>query len=228
MHAALPSIPGFEVAASSRPRSRGGGDYHAVFTSPGRRRMTVAVGDVAGHDATAARLVEIAGGLLKSRAAMPGRLGELMTSINRGLTRHLRCGRYMTLFLAVMMAEDRSIHWVSAGHAPVLAYDPMADMFAEVPGHDIPLGVDPEWTYRELDHTGWAAGALLVIGTDGIWEARNPLGEMYGRERLIERVHAARTRNAAAIVAAVDADLAGFRRDRPPDDDATLLVVKAV
>lgn len=221
-----PSIPGFEVAVSSRPRSFGGGDYHAVVAQPGG--MAVAVGDVAGHDALAAHLMEVAGRLLHSQPPLPGSLGALMDGVNRSLMPHMRAGRFMTLFLAVLMAADRSVHWVSAGHGSVFAYDPLSDRFGDVPGHDIPLGIDPDWRYHEMDHTGWGNGALLVVGTDGIWESRAPDGTMYGRRRLMERVHAARHGSASAIVTAVEADVESFRRDRPPDDDATLLVVKAV
>lgn len=223
-----PSIPGFDVAVSSRPRSFGGGDYHAVVTSPGGASMAVAVGDVAGHDALAAHLMEVAGRLLHAQPPLPGTLAALMDGVNRNLMAHMRAGRFMTLFLAVMVAMDRSVHWVSAGHAPVFAYDPVSDGFGEVPGHDIPLGIDPDWRYHELDHTGWANGALLVVGTDGIWEARDPAGTMYGRRRLMECVRRARAGSAASIVTAVEADVEAFRRGRPPDDDATLLVVKAV
>lgn len=223
-----PCVPGFDFAVSSRPRGVDGGDYHAVFAPPGRAAMAVAVGDVAGHDAEAAHLKGIAGRLLHRRVARPGRLAPLMGAVNRDLAPHMRAGRFMTLFLAVMVAADRSIHWVSAGHGPVLAYDPVTDSFGEVPGQDIPLGIDPDWRYHELDHTGWATGALLVVGTDGIWEQRNPAGEMYGKGRLMARVHALRHSAAAAIVAAVEGDLVAFRRDCPPGDDATLVVVKAV
>lgn len=223
-----PCIPGFDVAVSSRPRSFGGGDYHAVVTAPGGVSMAVAVGDVAGHDSLAAHLMEVAGRLLHRQPPLPGTLGELMDGVNRSLMPHMRAGRFMTLFLAVMVAAGRSVHWVSAGHAPVLAYDPRSDHFDEVPGHDIPLGIDPEWRYRELSHSGWGNGALLVVGTDGIWEARNPGGTMYGRSRLMRRVRAARHGSAAAIVTAVEQDVETFRHGRAADDDATLLVVKAV
>lgn len=225
---ALPCIPGFDFAVSSRPRLQRGGDYHAVFKPDGRGCIAVAVGDVAGHDPLAAQLREIAEPLLRRHAPQPGELGQYMDDVNRDLTPHMQAGRFMTLFLAVMVAEDRSIHWVSAGHAPVLAYNPLADRFGEVPGQDIPLGIDADWRYHEQDHTGWATGALLVVGTDGIWETRSPDGEMYGKGRLMARVRAARRATAAAIVAAVEADVDAFRRDSPPIDDATLVVVKAV
>lgn len=164
----------------------------------------------------------VASRLLRERAVIPG--GE---NVNRKLA-PMQAGRFMTLFLAVMVGETRSIHWVSAGHAPVIAYDPVADRFGEVPGSDIPLGIDPDWHYHEAKHTGWSTGALLVVGTDGIWEARNPSGEMYGKKRLLRIVRESRQLDAAAIVHAVNADVAAFRQGRPPGDDATLVVVKAV
>ncbi|MCR6632104.1 MAG: serine/threonine-protein phosphatase [Magnetospirillum sp.] len=221
-------LNGFDFAGSSRPRYLRGGDYHDIFVPPDRASMAVAVGDVAGHDALAAHLMRLAGALLKRRQAVPGELAELMEGVNRELMPRMRAGRFMTLFLAVMVAGDRSIHWVSAGHGPVLAYDPEADSFAEVPGQDIPLGIDPDWRYHEMDHVGWSAGALLVVATDGIWEQRNKQGEMYGRKRLMRAVRTMREAPAAAIVAAVEADVDAFRQGVPPGDDATLVVVKAI
>lgn len=220
-------IPGFDFAGTSQSRYQMGGDYHEIFVPPGKASMAVAVGDVAGHDAVAARLMEVASGLLRGKAAIPGGLASMMESVNRELA-PMQAGRFMTLFLAVMVGETRSIHWISAGHAPVIAYDPVADRFGEVPGSDIPLGIDPDWHYHEHNHTGWSAGALLVVGTDGIWEARNPSGEMYGKKRLLQVVRATRRLDAASIVHAVNADVAAFRQGRSPGDDATLVVVKAV
>jgi len=108
-----------------------------------------------------------------------------------------------------------------------MAYDPVADRFEEVMGLDIPLGIDPKWRYHELVHVGWPAGAVLVVGTDGVTEARNPDGEMYGIERMRLAVRAAAGASADGIMRAVSADLEIFRRGRPQDDDVTLVVVKA-
>lgn len=224
---ALP-VAGFDFAGASFARYAKGGDYHDIFAPPGGTTVAVVVGDVAGHDALAARLMKVAAGLLRDRIAEPGRLATLMAGVNRDLTPYMRAGRFMTLFMAVMVGATRSIHWVSAGHAPVFAYDPVADRFADVPGKDIPLGIDPDWHYHEMAHTGWPAGMLLIVGTDGIWEARNPSGEMYGKERLCQAVREARAGSAADIVEAVTLDLAAFRQGRPQGDDVTLVVVKAL
>lgn len=221
-------VSGFDFAGTSFARYKKGGDYHDIFAPPDGGSVAVAVGDVAGHDALAARLMKVAALFLRQRVAEPGQLGEMMDGVNRHLVPVMQAGRFMTLFMAVMVGATRSIHWVSAGHAPVMAYDPVEDRFDEVPGKDIPLGIDPDWRYHELAHTGWATGALLIVGTDGIWEARNPAGEMYGRERMCRAVRAARGSSAAEIIEAVTMDLAAFRQGRPQDDDVTLVVVKAL
>lgn len=225
-----PKIPvaGFDYAGASFARYKKGGDYHDIIASSDGGRVAVAVGDVAGHDALAVRLRKVAALFLRERVAEPGRLGDVMDGVNRDLLPYMEAGRFMTLFMAVIVGATRSIHWVSAGHGPVIAYDPIRDRFEDVPGNDIPLGIDRDWHYREQAHTGWATGALLVVGTDGIWEARNPAGEMYGRDRLCESVRAARAGSAAEIVEAVTMDLAAFRQGRPQGDDVTLVVVKAL
>lgn len=225
------TVPGFDLSGTSLFRYARGGDYHDIFLPGGDRddgRVAVAVGDVAGHDAQAARLMALARDLLRAHAAVPGELAQVVTAVNRDLAAHLRAGRFMTLFLAVLVSESRSIHWVNAGQGVAVAYDPVADRFREMGGPDIPLGIDPDWRFSELDHTGWPTGAMLVIGTDGVWETRDGRGEMYGTERLCRAVRAHRDRPAADIVAAVTRDLAAFRGARPQEDDVTLVVVKAV
>ncbi|MGE5503681.1 MAG: PP2C family protein-serine/threonine phosphatase [Actinomycetota bacterium] len=228
--AAAPAVAGFDVAGRSVYCDETGGDYYDFFVPPGAGpdRLAVVVGDVAGHGVAAALSMTAARALLRSRPAEPGRLAELAAGVNHDLADHLHGGRFMTVFLAVLAAESRSMHWVSAGHGPAIAYDPEQDRFDEIGGLDIPLGVDPDWRFHELSHTGWPTGAVLVIGTDGMWEARDPDGAMYGQDRLCRVVRATCRRPAAEIVEAVTADLAAFRRGRALHDDATLVVVKAL
>ncbi len=99
------------------------------------------------------------------------------------------------------------------------------DRFEELAGKGLPLGVNAAGVYsesgRSLDN-----GRLLVIGTDGIWETRNPAGEMFGKERFraLIRTHAHFPADAIlqAIIAAVDE----FRGPQSTEDDITLIVVK--
>lgn len=225
-----PRVAGFELAGTSLFRYAEGGDYYDIFIPAGgcRGRVAVAVGDAAGHDQLAASLMDRARLLLRSRPLEPLHLAETVAGMNRELCATARAGRFMTLFLAVLVSDSRSMQWVSAGHDPAIAYDPGGDRFQEVSGMDIPLGIDPDWRFHELSHTGWPTGAVLLVGTDGIWEARNLTGEMYGKERLRAVLRRACGGSAQDILDAVTADVERFRQGREQNDDVTLVVVKAV
>ena len=114
-----------------------------------------------------------------------------------------------------------------SGHDPALLYDPAADTFTELAGRGIPLGIDAGWRYETHVVPRLPAGAILALGTDGIWEARGPDGAMYGKERLKSAVRAAASRDAAGIVRAVLDDLETFLAGEARHDDVTLVVVKA-
>lgn len=68
---------------------------------------------------------------------------------------------------------------------------------------------------------------MLVVGTDGIWEARNEAGEMYGKQRLRELLLSMRGESAQAVCDAVIAAVAAFRGSEAQTDDITLVVVRA-
>ncbi len=224
-----PRMDGFDIAGKSIYCDETGGDYYD-FLELARldaRHLGVAVGDVTGHGVAAALLMTTARALLRSRAAQPGSLSEMMTDINRHLAEDTHQGRFMTLFYGVLDGEQRSVNWVSAGHEPALLYNPGTDSFAEITGPDIPLGIDPEWRYQELSRDGWEPGEVLVIGTDGIWETRDPDGNMFGRDAFRDLIRRHADESADELCAAITEAVVRFRRHRPQEDDATLVVIKA-
>ncbi len=132
----------------------------------------------------------------------------------------------MTLFYAEIDHLLNSIRWVRAGHDPGILYDPRSDRFEELAGQGgLPLGVFEEAVYEEY-HRSLAPGQVIAIGTDGIWEARNSQGLMFGRQMLqkVMREHADRT--SAEIVQQVLEALKQFLFPLDIQDDATLVVVK--
>lgn len=228
--AAPPVIPGFDIAGLSDYCDETGGDYYDFLPLPevGPGAVAVMIGDVAGHGIAAALLMTTVRALLRSRAPLPGQLARLTGEVNRQLCRDAHAGRFMTLFVAALDAEARRIHWVGAGHDPGFIYFPHGNTFQEIAGTDIPLGVDPDWQYHELSHVGWTPGTVMLLGTDGIWETRDPSGAMFGKDRLREVIRANADRPAADIAAAVTAALRRFRGRRPAVDDVTLVVVRAL
>ena len=114
-----------------------------------------------------------------------------------------------------------------AGHDPALLYDPEEDRFEELKGGGMALGVDPDLRYRAVTREV-SDGQVILLGTDGIWEARSPAGEMLGKEpvrRLLrERAH----QSADEILAALADRVQAFIGDGRPEDDLTMVVVKIV
>jgi len=135
-------------------------------------------------------------------------------------------GRFMTLFYAEIDSKDRCIRWVSAGHDPALVYDSRSGEFGELGGQSgLPLGVFEDARYEEY-HRELADGQVLVIGTDGIWEARNREGRMFGKLLLQQVIRDNVVRPSAEIIEKVLEALKQFLFPLDIQDDATLVVVK--
>jgi phosphoserine phosphatase RsbU/P len=124
--------------------------------------------------------------------------------------------------------ERDEIRWASAGHDPVLQFLPGHDggHFRELQGGDYPLGVMDKLVYQEYRTAGLAKGSVLLIGTDGIWEARNPDGEMFGKDRLRNVIRANAEGSADEIAEAIERSVRVFGDGRAIQDDITFVVVK--
>ena len=117
-------------------------------------------------------------------------------------------------------------HWVRAGHDPAIFYDPGSDTFEELGGSGIALGVDENWNYKAYEKTGLDKGQIIFLSTDGIWEAFNPKGEMFGKERICDIIRKNSVLSAEEIVHKMFAALKSFQQGAPIEDDITLVVVK--
>ena len=118
------------------------------------------------------------------------------------------------------------MHWINAGHEPALLYDPETDRFEELSGGgNLPLGIlkDAEYTGGQLK---LRAGQIIVIATDGIREAPNRYGEMFGKASLCNVVRQNAAASAEDILNAVFTALEIFQFGHKSDDDMTLVVIK--
>jgi sigma-B regulation protein RsbU (phosphoserine phosphatase) len=226
--AAPPEVPGLDVAGAAIPCDETGGDYfdYRAVSRDGEVCLDAAVGDVTGHGVPSALLMATARALLLATedSETPG---ERVTRANRLLCRDVGdSGRFMTLFAMEVRPRAGIVCSVRAGHDPAMVYDPVADAFEQWPGKGLPLGIVPDYRYEETVMPFAKPGLVLCIGTDGIWESRDQSGAMYGKDRFMAVVRRAARGSAAAVVAAVLADLAAFRGPARQEDDVTLVVVK--
>jgi serine phosphatase RsbU (regulator of sigma subunit) len=220
---------GLDIAGRSLFCDQTGGDYYDYFekSDSASRTISIVAGDVSDHGLPSALLMTTARAFLRECASRPGSVSTIVGHVNRHLTHDVQAsGRFMTLFYAEIDCTDRRIHWVSAGHEPALVYDPRSGEFGELGGQGgLPLGVFEDARYEEY-HRELAAGQVLVIGTDGIWEARNREGRMFGKLLLQQVIRDNVVRPAAEIVEKVLEALKQFLFPLDIQDDATLVVVK--
>ncbi|MGD2187370.1 MAG: SpoIIE family protein phosphatase, partial [Desulfobacterales bacterium] len=226
-----PEVAGLDIAGQSIYCERTGGDYYDYLemSDAHQGKIGIVVGDVSGHGISAALLMASARSSLRQRALISGNIAQIVSDVNRQLTRDVEeSGRFMTLFCSEIDTHSQRIRWVRAGHEPAIFYDPAASKFEELRGPGMALGVDESWQYEEKQKRGLTKGQIIVFGTDGIWEAHNAKGEIFGKESLFEIIRQYAEGSAKQIVAAIIDALNRFRHDVIPEDDVTLVVVKVV
>ena len=227
-----PCVPGFELAGASISCDSTGGDYYDYLPHPdpaASSGFSVAVGDVSGHGIPAALLMASVRAFIRARATMPGMLGEMLSDVNRLMSRDTgQSGRFMTLFWLAIDPERGHLTYVKAGHDPALVYNPRTNTFQELDVKGIPLGVESCWGFEQGSRRGFEAGEVIAIGTDGIWECRNKAGEMYGKARLRQVIADHSSLHARDILQAVLDDVKNFQGQAQRQDDMTLVVLKAL
>lgn len=226
-----PSNPRFgshDIAAVSEYCNETGGDYYGFIprrTDDGES-LVIAVGDVSGHGIPAALLMASARAYIRSQSACGDSLDDIVARVNELVAEDTDLtGRFMTLFL-LELTEGSAVRWVRAGHDPALVYSPKDDAFTELRGEGLPLGVLAQGDFAVNELPDMPAGSIIVIGTDGIWEAMSPDGAMFGKERLKDVVRANRNLAASELIREILAAVNRFRESGMKADDMTIAVVR--
>lgn len=227
--ASAPRIPGLDIAGRSDPCQEVGGDYFDYLYGPGYPAGTlkVVVGDISGHGVDSALLMTSARAFIRMRAAEKGRPSLVVAAMNRDLAADMgESGHFMTLFYLEIDPRRRSAQWVRAGHEPALVYRPAEDRFEDLVGEGIPLGIEKTTGFSDQRLAALAPGAVIALGTDGVWEANDPKGRIFGKDRFRELIRANAARPAAQIIERVFDELNRYTRGLSPQDDITLVIVK--
>ncbi len=171
----LPQIPGYAVSSAYRPAQVVGGDFFQIFATPGDAVLVV-MGDVSGKGLKAAMTVALIVGAVRMLAETMDCPAEILAGLNRRLYGRMR-GGFVTC-VALRLDADGDCQVANAGHLPPFVNG--EEM--ELPGA-LPLGLVSETGYATTT-VRLAEGDRVVLYTDGLPEARNAAGELFGFERL--------------------------------------------
>lgn len=226
-----PKLAGFEIAGRCRYCDETGGDYFDFIhlPDPENKMMGIVLGDVTGHGVGAALLMASARSILRSASLhFTGDLAELMTQFNNQLSEDTGDDKFMTLFYGALNGQDRTLTWASGGHDPALWYHQKTGAFEELPNTGPLTGYMKNMPYEQAGPVNLEIGDVLLVGTDGIWEAEDPAGQPYGKERLRELIQTKQNQSAEQIAEAVIQSVEDFCTPTVPEDDITLIVIRAV
>jgi serine phosphatase RsbU (regulator of sigma subunit) len=223
---AFPSEQRFEIAASMEPAREVGGDLYDFFMLDDDRLFFL-VGDVSGKGLEASIFMAVSKALCKSAALRRGQpIQELMVEANAEVARENSEGLYVTVFAGVLDARTGVLEYCNAGHpAPlVLARDGGITRLAD--GGGPPLCVLEQFAYVAAVHRA-APGDIICVVSDGVTEAMNGGGELYGADRLTRVLEShGSAASPAAIGEAIRADVSRFAENAEVADDLTLLVLR--
>jgi CheY-like chemotaxis protein len=201
------------------------GDYVDSIDLPDGRTALV-IGDVCGHGLGAALFVAAARAVIRTGFADGLDPATIVDRTNRFLCRDMHGGRFLTLFLGVHDPVREELWYLNAGQSPPLV---LGDHGAfELPATSVPLGLSAESPRASGVEAPFHAGEMLLAYTDGLIEARDSQGELFGRER-VRRIAVDRdpgTTPGTLVTTLHDAVLA-FTDGRGTRDDLALLVYRA-
>jgi serine phosphatase RsbU (regulator of sigma subunit)/CHASE2 domain-containing sensor protein len=218
-----------DLAATMLTAREVGGDLYDFFRLD-HRRLFLLVGDVAGKGLSASIFMAVSKALCKStalRSATPD-MGALLATANEEISRDNPQMLFVSAFAAILDLVSGELAYCNAGHENPCLVHPDDDAVRRVAdGDGPPLCAVDGFPYRGA-RLGLRPDELVCVVSDGVTEAQNPAGELYGNARLEALLLALRgtALSATEVVEAVRADVVRFRGSAEPSDDLTVLALR--
>lgn len=219
----VPSIPGFDFAASSVPCARACGDYYD-FIEWGPDRLGIAVGDVSGHGLVAALEMIETRSVLRTTMIRETDPVLCMKQLNEILTADLPDEMFVTLLLAGINFKEKTLTYAAAGHDSFLLR--ANGELLHLASTGTALGWDMKATFVSGGTYQLQSGDVFLIVTDGFAESVSPTRELFGRDRVTQVLRKYQSYSATEILGFLLSETEKFRNGRPPKDDVTGVVMK--
>jgi sigma-B regulation protein RsbU (phosphoserine phosphatase) len=219
------TCPAFDIEGASQPAEGVGGDYFDYFPFPDGS-LAIAIGDVTGHGVGPALLMAATRAYVRALALSHCDVGEILMLANRALAADITDGRFVTLLLARLDPTEQSLVFAGAGHPAgyILARD--GSVKARMDSNHLPLGVLDEQNFSASRAITLDPGDAIVMLTDGVAEAKDGAGALFGEQRAIDFIRGHLDQPARQIVAALGEQVRRYSGRSTPEDDVTALVVK--
>jgi sigma-B regulation protein RsbU (phosphoserine phosphatase) len=220
-------VPGYEIYARMITATEVGGDYYDIVPTPGGNFL--AIGDVAGHGVDSGLIMMMTqtsvASLLTHRQNQT--LSSVIEEVNEILTQNIRkldVDRYMSLLVLKIDAQGITF---AGKHQDIKIYRRATGQVESIPTRGAWIGVLKDIRGLLQDYTvELNSGDVMLLFTDGVTEAMNTMGELYGEDRLEKTLAASANLSSEGIVEKIFSDVYAFQKTQ--NDDITLLACKKI
>lgn len=217
----LPTMKNLEIAARFAPARAIGGDLYD-FVNYSLSRTAIVIGDVSGKGAPAAIYAALVSGILRSHAPIEPSASEMLSAVNFSLGERRIDGQFVSLIYAVWDDENRTLQVANSGlPRPLYCH---GDQVEIIEATGLPLGLFDDAEYEEFSFRA-NPGDLFVFFSDGILDATNRAGELFGRRQL-EKIVRCSANSAQDIVDAIFAAAAEHASGVETFDDQTVVAIR--
>jgi sigma-B regulation protein RsbU (phosphoserine phosphatase) len=214
-------LRGVRIGGRCIQRGPVGGDVYDVRLLPGDR-VAILVADLSGHDVAAALNTAMLRSILWREAEHAESPGEVLARLNEQLCRDLPTEHFASAVFAWFDPATGRLHYANAGHPTSYLRSP-SSACQELESSGPVLGLIPGAEYSSLA-LDVVPGSRLVVCTDGVTEARDPEGRLWGTSELVSLLESKLAEDPLQPVDQVLDRLARFRGDQSPQDDVTLVI----
>jgi len=218
----LPKLPNLEVAAKFAPARAIGGDLYD-FVNYSLDHLGMVIGDVSGKGAPAAIYAALVSGILRSHAPIEPGPAEMLRAVNFSLGERRIEGQFVSLIYAVWDDRNRAVKIANSGlPRPLYVHDGKIEVI-EATG--LPLGLFDDAEYDEFTFKA-KPGDMFVFFSDGILDARNRAGDMFGRHRTEAIIAGCADISADCVVKSLFKAVTEHAAGEEAFDDETVVAIK--
>jgi len=220
---AAPDLPGFDIAGACFPAEQCSGDFFDYIPLPGDR-LAIVLADVSGHGFGPAIMASTVRSYLRTAAVLGNHVHEMLALGNRLMSHDAEASPFASVFSARLDSRSRSFQFASAGHPAFLIRRSGESETLET--KCVPIGVRDDEVFPLSRPIHLYRGDILLLASDGVFEARKSAHEFFGVERSLAVVRSVGHQPAHEIVAELHRAACEFAGSQTLDDDLTAVVVK--
>ncbi len=218
----------YKIFGTCIPDSAVGGDYFDYIKGSTNEdeRLGIIISDAASKGLPAAIQALFVSGAIRMGAGFSSRITLLLSRLNDLIFRTFPYERFVTLFYCELtLSSNRLVLYANAGHCSPIHYRPETGRFLALEPTGGLLGI-MEGQKFGLENVRMHPGDILVLYTDGINEALDSKGNLYGEERIRQMIMKNKSKSSEQIALHILDDVYKFSKDSNYSDDKTLVIIK--